>query len=232
MKFNNFNGFNGNNNVIVMQTGRPAVSVNQLLRKTYLLLSLSLFFSALAAYYGLVSGAKPGVGITLIGMFGLLFLTQFLRNSPWGLLSMFAFTGFMGYTLTPLLGFYLHSYANGGALIMTAFAGTATIFLALSAYALLTRKNFSYMGGMLFVGITVVFLLSLLGLFIQMPIFHILVAGGFMLLSSALILFHTSQIIHGGEDNAIMATISIYVALFNIFVSLLQILGFFGGSRE
>lgn len=222
---------NNNSNVITLQPLR-SVAVSKVLRNTYFLLSLTLSFSALAAYYGVVTQARPSPILTLLGMFGLLFLTQMLRNSKWGVVAVFAFTGFMGYTLAPLLGFYLHNFANGAALIMAAFGGTGVIFLALSAYVLVTRKNFSYMGGFLFVGITAAFLLSLLGLFFHMPIFQIIISGAFMLLCSALILFHTSQIIHGGEDNYIVATISIYVALLNIFVSLLNILGFFAGNNR
>jgi len=214
------------------RTINSSVTVNKVLRKTYFLLSLTLVFSSLTAFYGIVTNARPTGFFTLIGMFGLLFLTQFLRNSKWGLVSTFAFTGFMGYTLAPLLNMYLHNFPNGGTLIMTSLAGTGVIFLALSSYVLITRKDFSYLGGLLFAGITVAFLLSLLGFFFNMPILQIFVSGAFMLLCSALILFHTSQIIHGGEDNYIMATISLYVALFNIFVSLLNILGFFAGGNR
>lgn len=218
-------------NVITLRPTRE-IAINRVLRNTYFLLSLTLLFSALTAAYGVSIGARPGPIITLVGMFGLLFLTQALRNSKWGVAAVFAFTGFMGYTLAPLLGFYLHSFANGGALIMTALGGTGAIFLTLSGYVLVTRKDFSYMGGMLFVGITAAFILSLLGFFFHAPLFQIAISGVFMLLCSGLILFHTSQIVNGGEDNYITATISIYVALLNIFVSLLNILGFFAGSNR
>jgi modulator of FtsH protease len=210
----------------------PTLSINKVLRNTYFLLSLTLIFSATTAFYGIVTNARPTGFLTIIGMFGLLFLTQFLRNSKWALVTTFAFTGFMGYTLAPLLNLYLHSFPNGGTLIMASLAGTGTIFLALSGYVLVTRKNFDYLGGFLFAAITVAFLLSLLGFFFNMPMLQILISGAFMLLCSGLILFHTSQIIYGGETNYVMATISLYIALFNIFVSLLNILGFFAGSRR
>lgn len=222
---------NNNSNVITLQPTR-SIAISKVLRNTYFLLSLTLIFSALTAFYGVATQAHPSAIITIVGMFGLMFLTQALRNSKWGLVAVFAFTGFMGYTLAPLLSFYLHNFVNGGALIMTALGGTGVIFFSLSAYVLVTRKNFSYMGGFLFAGITAAFLLSLLGFFFHMPIFQIVISGAFMLLCSALILFHTSQIIHGGEDNFIVATISIYVALLNIFISLLNILGFFAGSNR
>lgn len=215
-----------------VKTINPAITTNKVLRNTYFLLSLTLLFSAITAFYGLITNARPTGFFTIIGMFGLLFLTQYLRNSKWGLVSTFAFTGFMGYTLAPLLNLYLHAFANGGTLIMTSLAGTGVIFLALSTYALVTRKNFGYMGGFLFAAITIAFLLSLLGLFLNVPMLQILISGAFMLLCSGLILFHTSQIIHGGENNYIMATISLYIALFNIFVSLLSILGFFAGGNR
>ena len=208
------------------------ISTNVVLRKTYFLLSLTLMFSAMTALYGLSINARPGGFFTFIGMFGLLFLTQALRNSRWALLSAFAFTGFMGYTLAPMLNMYLHSFVNGGTLIMTALAGTGLIFFTLSGYVLITRKNFSYLSGFLFASIMVAFLLSLLNMFLNLPTLHIIVSGLFMLLCSGLILFHTSQIIYGGETNYIMATISLYVALFNIFISLLNILGFFSGSSR
>lgn len=208
------------------------MATNAVLRKTYLLLSLTLLCSAATAFLGVISNARPGGILTIFGMFGLLFLTQSLRNSKWALLAVFAFTGFMGYTLAPLLNFYLHNYLNGASLIATALGGTGVIFLSLSAYALISRKDFSYLGGFLFAGIMIAFLLSLLGFFVHLPILQILISGAFMLLCSGLILFHTSQIIYGGENNYIMATISIYVAVFNIFVSLLNILGFFAGNNR
>lgn len=223
--------FNNSNAALALKPC-SVLSANVVLRKTYFLLSLTLLCSALTAYLGVASNARPGGILTIFGMFGLLFLTQALRNSKWALLAVFAFTGFMGYTLAPLLNFYLHNYLNGASLITTALGGTAVIFLSLSAYALVSRKNFSYLGGFLFAGVMVAFLLSLLGFFIHVPLLQVLISGAFMLLCSGLILFHTSQIIYGGEDNYIMATISIYVAIFNIFVSLLSILGFFAGSNR
>jgi modulator of FtsH protease len=221
-----------NTYTIAAKTINPSLATNKVLRNTYFLLSLTLIFSSTTAFYGLTTNARPTGFFTIIGMFGLLFLTQHLRNSKWGLVSTFAFTGFMGYTLAPLLNLYLHNFPNGGTLIMTSLAGTGAIFLALSSYVLVTRKNFSYLGGFLFAAIIVAFLLSLLGFFFNTSMLQIFISGAFMLLCSGLILFHTSQIIYGGENNYIMATISLYIAIFNIFVSLLSILGFFAGGNR
>jgi modulator of FtsH protease len=217
----------------VIRARTSTLEMNRVLRNTYMLLSLTLLFSATTATLAITYNAPiPGPFMTIIGMFGLLFLTQSLRNSPWGLVATFAFTGFMGYTLAPILQFYLHNFTNGGAIITAALGGTGTIFLLLSGFVLVTRKDFSFMGGLLFAGIMIAFIASLLGLFFNMPIFQVAISGVFMLLCSGLILFQTSQILNGGETNYIMATISLYVALFNIFVSLLNILGFFAGGNK
>lgn len=220
-------------NYITINRTEALLSVNKVLRNTYFLLSLTLLFSALTAFWAMKLNARYlGPFATIIGMFGLLFLTQALRNSKWGLIAIFAFTGFMGYTLAPILNMYMHTFANGGSLIVTALGGTGIIFLTLSLYTLISRKDFSYLGGFLFVAITVAFLASIVSIFLAMPMLQVIISAAFILISSALILFNTSQIINGGERNYIMATISLYVALFNLFVSLLNILGFLGGRRN
>ena len=217
----------------VVHKKHSTLAINQVLRKTYLLLSSTLVCSALVAKITLAGYLPfPSPTLTLVGMFGLLFLSQALSKGKWGLFGVFAFTGFMGYVLAPLLYFYLNNFSNGGELVVTALGGTGAIFLSLSLYALITRKNFDYLGGFLFVAISVAFLASLITIFTNMPILQILVSCAFVLICSGLILFHTSQLIHGGERNYIVATISLYVALFNLFVSLLQILGAFGGRRS
>lgn len=220
-------------NYTVVSRKEIAVPMNKVLRNTYLLLSSTILWSAATAGLALAYHvAPPGIIMTIIGMFGLMFLTQTLRNSKWGIVAVFAFTGFMGYMLSPILSFYLAHFTNGGAIITTALGGTGIIFLSLSAYTLISKKDFSYLGGMLFAGITVVFIVSLVSLFFGTPLLQAIISGAFILLCSGLILFHTSQIIRGGETNCISATVSLYVALFNIFVSLLNILGFFAGSRR
>lgn len=217
----------------VIKTQQSVLSTHSVLRNTYFLLSLTLLFSAGTAYFAMATNARgPGMMLFIVGMFGLSFLVSALRNSGWGILAAFAFTGFMGYVLGPILNMFLHSYANGGQIIMTALGATGFIFLALSAYVLTTRKDFSYMGGFLFALIMVAFMVGIGAAIFNAPMLQLVVSGAFALLSSGLILFHTSQIIHGGEQNYIMATISIYVALFNLFTSLLNILGAFAGNRD
>jgi modulator of FtsH protease len=208
------------------------LQTNSVIRNTYILLSMTLLFSAFTAWLSMVSNAAPmGLG-TLLVYFGLLFATQALRNSAWGLVAVFALTGFMGYTLGPLLNAVLHGFSNGAQLIMTAFGLTGLIFFALSGYALTTRKNFSYMGGFLFAAAMVALIGSIAAAFLQVPMLYLGMSALFVLVSSGLILFETSQIIHGGERNYIMATISLYVSIFNLFVSLLQLLSAFAGRRD
>jgi modulator of FtsH protease len=209
------------------------LSTHSVLRNTYFLLSLTLLFSAgIAAYAMAINARSPGLVIFLVGVFGLSFLVSALRNSAWGIVAAFAFTGFLGYMIGPMLNMYIHAFTNGSQIVMTALGATGFIFLSLSAYVLTTRKDFSYMGGFLFAAIMVAFLAGIAGIFFQIPMLQIVVSGAFALLSSGLILFHTSQIIHGGETNYIMATVSIYVALFNLFTSLLQLLSAFSGNRN
>src|SRR5574340_1025902 len=203
-----------------------ALATNRVLRNTYLLLALTLAFSAVTAGVSMALGLPhPGFIITLVGYFGLLFLTTKFRNSGAGIACVFALTGFMGYTLGPILSHYL-ALPNGGQIVMMAMGGTAAIFLALSAYVLTTRKDFSFMGGFLMVGILVAFLAGLGAIFFEMPGLSLAVSAMFVLLMSGLILYETSSIIHGGETNYIMATVTLFVAIFNLFTSLLQLLGF------
>ena len=207
-----------------------AIATNTVIRNTYLLLSMTLLFAALTA--GVSVALKlphPGLIVTLVGYFGLLFLTNRLRNSGWGVASVFALTGFMGYTLGPILSHYL-GLPNGGQTVMMAMAGTAAIFLGLSGYALSTRKDFSFMGGFLMVGILLAFLAGLAAIFFAIPALSLTVAAVFVLLMSGLILYETSNIIHGGETNYVMATVTLFVAIFNLFTSLLQLLGFINSN--
>lgn len=208
------------------------LATNKVLRNTYFLLGLTLLFSALMATVAIASGAAPMGFMGLIVMFGLLFLVQFTAHSAWGIASAFAFTGFMGYSIGPIIGMYMTTFTNGGELVSTALGATGIIFLALSSYTLASKKDFSFMGGFLMIGITVAFLASIAGIFFQMPLLQIVVSGAFAVLSSALIMFHTSQIIHGGERNYITATVSIFVALYNVFIHLLHILAMFAGNRD
>ena len=209
------------------------IATNKVLRNTYLLLGLTLLFSGMAAAFSVATDAGyPGIILTLVGVYGLMFLTQALRNSIWGLVSAFAFTGFMGYILGPLLNFYIANFSNGGELIATAFGATGVVFFALSGYVLTTRKDFSYLSGFIFIAIVCAILMTIVGLFTQIPALSLGISALFVLISSAMILFQTSIIIQGGERNYIMATISLYVAIYNLFVSLLQLFAAFGGNNR
>ena len=209
------------------------LATNKVLRNTYLLLGLTVMFSALVSFVTMINNvAPPNIFITLLGMFGLSYLTSVNKNSSMGLVCIFAFTGFMGYVLGPILNMYLHNYSNGYQLITTALGATGIIFLSLSAYAVTSRENFSYMGGFLFAAVTVAFVLGLGAAIFQIPMLHLVVSAAFALISSALVLFHTSAIIQGTQTNYIEATISIYMALFNLFLSLLRILSYFAGNRD
>ena len=214
--------------VLTRDTGAIALplSANRVLRNTYWLLSLTLLFSAgAAAVTAALQLPYPGILITLIGYFGLLFLTVQLRNSGWGLVSVFALTGFMGYTLGPIVSHYLAT-SNGHQMVMMAMGATAAIFLGLSACATASRRDFSFMGGFLMTGIIVAFLAGLGAIFFAVPALALTVSAAFVLLMAGLILYQTSQIIHGGETNYIMATVTLYVSIYNLFTSLLHLLGF------
>lgn len=208
------------------------LATHKVLRNTYALLAMTLLFSAVAAGTSMVLNLPhPGVLVTLVGYFGLLWLTNKFSRSAWGLLWVFALTGFMGLTLGPILNVYLSHFANGGELVMTALGGTGAIFVGLSAYALITRKDFGFMAGMLTAGVLVAFLAGLAALFLpNMTGLHIAVSAMFIVLMSGMILSQTSEIIHGGETNYILATVSLYVTIFNLFTSLLQLLGIFSSD--
>lgn len=211
---------------------QSVLATNKVIRNTYLLLSMTLLFAAAMAGTAVTLKLPyPGLILTLVGYFGLLFLTSFLRNSAWGLLSVFALTGFMGYTLGPIVNHYL-GLANGGQIVMTAMAATGAIFIGLSAYALTTRKDFSFIGGFLTVGILVAFVAGLAAYFFEIPALSLTVSAAFVLLMAGLILYQTSAIINGGETNYIMATMSLYLDIYNIFVNLLSLLMAFAGERD
>ncbi len=214
----------------VLTQAPSGIAANKVLRNTYTLLSMTLLFCAAVAGVSVaMNWPHPGLILTLVGYFGLLILTNVFRNSGLGIVCVFALTGFMGLTLGPIIGYYLTAVPNGDQVVMTAFGATGMIFLGLSAYALTTRKNFSFMGGMLFAGILAAFLLSLVAIFFNIPALSIAVSAMFVLLMSGLILYQTSEIIHGGETNYIMATVTLFVSIYNLFLSLLQLLSIFSG---
>ena len=214
-----------------VRTQETVLTTNKVIRNTYTLLSMTLLFSAMTAGVSMVLNLPhPGLLLTLGGYFGLLFATTKFRNSSLGLAFVFALTGFMGYTLGPILNAYL-ALPNGGQVVMTAMGATGVIFLGLSGYALTTRKNFSFMGGFLMVGILVAFMAGLGAVFFEMPGLSLAVSSMFVLLMAGLILYETSNIIHGGETNYIMATVTLFVAIFNLFTSLLHLLGAFNSNE-
>jgi modulator of FtsH protease len=206
------------------------VAAHRVLRNTYMLLALTLAFSAVTA--GVSAALRlphPGILITLVGYFGLLFAVSKFRNSGLGVALVFALTGFMGYTLGPIISYYL-AMPNGTQTVMMAMGGTAAIFLALSSYVLITKRDMSFMGGFLMVGILVAFLAGLAAIFFEMPMMSLAVSAMFVLLMSGLIMFETSNIIRGGETNYVMATVTLFVSIFNLFTSLLHLLGFAGND--
>jgi modulator of FtsH protease len=220
------------NSIVVPGRAVPresTLATHKVLRNTYLLLSATLSFSAMMAGIS-YSLNLPYLGpwITLIGYFALLFAVHKTADSAWGLLSVFALTGFMGFTLGPILSLYVRAIPDGHTVVMTAFGITAVTFLALSAYAIRSGRRFSFMGGFLAVGILTAFLLGLVAILFSMPTLSLAVSGMFVLLMSGLILYETGEIIHGGETNYIHATVTLYVSIYNLFTSLLHLLGVAG----
>jgi Integral membrane protein, interacts with FtsH len=215
----------------IVRAAESVFATNKLIRNTYMLLSMTLLFSALTAGISIAANMPyMGALVTIGGYFGLLFLTTALRNSAWGLLSTFALTGFMGLTLGPMINAYLTFYSNGAELVMMAMGGTGAIFLGLSGYALTTRKDFSFLGGYVFVGVLVAFLAGIGALIFNLPALSLATSAVFIMLMAGYILYITSDLIRGGETNYIMATISLFVSIYNLFTSLLHLLGAFAGE--
>ncbi|MCH8539005.1 MAG: Bax inhibitor-1/YccA family protein [Alkalimonas sp.] len=213
-----------------ISTASRGVEINKVLRNTYFLLGMTLAFSAVAAAFAMAMNLSPMASlICMIAGFVMLFVVNKQADKASGIFWVFAFAGAFGASLGPMLNYYV-GLANGPGLIMQALAGTAVIFFSLSAYALTTRKDFSFMGGFLFVGLIVVLLAVLANIFLQMPALQLAISSAVILIMSGLILFDTSRIIHGGETNYIRATVSLYLNIFNIFVHLLSLLGIFGGD--
>ena len=211
-------------------TRSSVLETNKVVRNTYMLLSMTLAFSALTAGLSMAfNWPHPNLIMTLVGYFGLLFLTTKFRNSSIGVLCVFGLTGFMGLTMGPIISMYL-SLSNGAEIVSYAFGTTAVVFLGLSGYAIATKKDFSWMGPMLMVGILVAFCAGLASIFLSIPGLSLAVSSMFVLLMAGMMLFQTSQIVNGGETNYIMATVSLYVSLYNMFMSLLHIFGALGGE--
>jgi modulator of FtsH protease len=209
-----------------IRSAQAALAANKVLRNTYLLLSATLGFSAITAGVGMALN-MPFMNpfITMIVYFGLLFAVTKTRDSAWGLLSIFALTGFLGLTLGPIISAYLRVLPNGGQVVATAFGITAVTFLGLSAYAVKSGRDFSFLRGFLMVGVLGAFLLGIVALVFHLPTLSLVVSGMFVIAMAAMILYQTSEIIRGGETNYIMATVTLYVTIYNLFTSLLQIFG-------
>jgi modulator of FtsH protease len=208
-------------NAVTSTTLSPEVS--KVLRNTYALLAMTILFSALTAGIAMAVNA-PYLGLwTLLPYFLFLWLTEKNKNSGMGLVWVFALTGWLGFTLGPILSYYLKT--SGSELIFTALGGTALIFFACSAYVLTTRKNLNFMTGFLMTGMIVAFVAAIANVFLQIQGLSLVISCMFLVVASGLIMWQTSQIIHGGERNYISATVLLYVMLFNIFSSLLHLIG-------
>ena len=218
-----------NQTISSTRTVTNAVTINRVLRNTYTLLSMTLLFSAAMAFVSLrMNVAIMSPWLFLGGYFALLMVTSKLRNSAWGILAVFALTGFMGYTAGPIVNFYMTAFSNGGEIVMLALGSTGVVFLALSGIALTTKKDFSSMGKFLGVGILVAFLAAIGNIFFQIPALSLAISAMFVLLMSGMILFYTQQIVRGGETNYIMATVMLYIMIYNMFMSLLRLFGMMG----
>lgn len=222
-------------NEVELNIGRSqdsALSINKVVRNTYMLLSMTLFFSAICAVASMAMQVSQGVGfMLLIGGFAMTFVVRATAKSSKGLVAVFVFAGLMGAALGPTINVYLMAYANGSAIVAQALGGTALIFLSLSGYALTSGKNFNFLGGFIFTGMMVVIVAMIANIFLQIPAFSLAISSAVILLMSGFILFDTSRIVNGGERNYIMATISLYLSIFNIFIHLLHLLGSLTGRQ-
>lgn len=214
------------------QVNRPEYAVDgaKVLRNTYALLAMTLIFSAGTAALSMAFNLPhPGIIITLVGFYGLLFAIEKTKNSGMGIVLTFALTGFMGLTLGPIVSMYA-KLPGGTATIATALGLTGLIFVAMSGWVLSTGKDLSNMGKTLMVGILVAFGLGIANIFIGLPMISLAVSAMFIVLMSGMIAYQTSAILHGGETNYISATVTLYVSIYNLFLSLLQILGVMGSD--
>jgi len=207
------------------------LATNKLMRNTYALLSMTLIFSAVMAVVAIATNAAPMGLLGIVGMFALLFVLGRAQNSVWSLPLVFLFTGFMGYSIGPIVNMYL-GMANGGQIVATALAMTGITFLGLSAYAIASRRDFSMLGGMLTVGLIVVVIAAIAGMFFQVPGLQLAISAVVVILMSGFILYDTSRMVHGGETNYVMMTVSLYLNIYNLFLSLLHLVGAFTGSDD
>ena len=215
--------------IVVNSQEESLLSTHKVLRNTYFLLGLTMAFSAVVAYISMsLNLPYPNLIVLLVGFYGLLFVTNRLANSAWGILAAFAFTGFMGYTIGPILNMYVARGMED--LIMLAFAGTAIVFFACSAYVLTTKKDMSFLSTAIFSLFIVLLLGIVASFFFQIPALAVGISALFVVFSTMTILYETSNIIHGGETNYIRATVSIYVSIYNLFISLFRLLSIFSSD--
>jgi modulator of FtsH protease len=220
------------NDLSVAKRSTSLLSTHSVLRNTYLLLSLTLLFSSATATYAVISDAGFGSSmIASIVAFVLLFVINGARNSGWGLVAVFAFTGCMGYSMGPLLNHFIRGYSNGGQLIITALAGTGLTFLLSSSYLLVTKKELSHWGKFLMIGLVVCLIASIANIFFKMPAMQLMISTILTFISAMLMMYDTSRIIHGGETNYIMATVSLFIDILMLFQNLLILLGVFEGRE-
>jgi modulator of FtsH protease len=214
-------------NTAITRSSESILATNKLIKNTYMLLSMTLVFSGVLAYLGMALNISHGMALaaSLIGIGLLWFVLPRTQNSAAGIPVIFAFTGLLGLGLGPMLNYYMSVNPN---IVMLAMGGTGVIFLGLSGYALATRKDFSFMGGFIFVGMLVAIGAMLLNLFLAIPVLSLAISGAVIMIMSGFILFQTSALIHGGETNYISATAGLFIAILNIFTSLLHILGILG----
>ena len=213
-------------NISASRAGQDVELVNKVVRNTYTLLSMTLFFSALCAVATMAMQLGQGAGFMfIIGGVIMSFVVRATAESSKGLIAVFVFAGFMGAGLGPTLSAYLAVYANGSAIIAQALGGTGLIFLTLSGYALTTGRNFNFLSGFLAVGMIVAIVAMIANLFLNIPVLSLAISAAVIMLMSGFILFDTSRIVNGGERNYIIATIGLYLSIFNIFIHLLHLLG-------
>ena len=226
-----------NSNTTVRGQARTTVT-NKVLKNTYILLSMTLLFSAFSAlvsYMMNISVVNPFITLGLY--FVTLYLTTKNKNNASGIFWVFCLTGVLGFTLGPILNIYMNNLSNGSEIVATALLLTGTIFLSLSAYVNYTKKDFSFMGGFITSGLILAFAASIVLLVCSMmgyyfPIMMLGISSLFALLMCGLILFQTSAIINGGENNYVMATVTLYISIYNLFTSLLHILAAFMGGDD
>ena len=214
---------------VVTRSQESVLATNKVLKNTYMLLSLTLLFSAVTAWISMQ--VLPSRGMSLGAMFGAMALIWFVlprtANSTAGIAVVFGITGLLGFSLGPMLSYYLQ-LGNGGQIVATALGGTGVIFLALSGYVLTTQKDFTFMGGFLMTGMIVLLVALLANVFLNIPAMSLALSAGIIMIMSGFILYDTSRIVRGGETNYINATVGLYLNIYNIFTSLLHILGIFG----